>query len=218
LSGAFDEADGARQEGEEKDAAVMGWLVDQVVDRFTSGARILDVGCATGTLGSVLRARGHPGITGIDISEHAVEAARGAGYDRAILADIQESVPLADSCFDAIFALDVIEHLRRPFDGLQEMRRLLVPGGILILTTPNANSVLRPILGRRWALRDESHIFYFTRFTLGHLLATTGFRVERLVTRSYRYGPLGRLLSLAGSGGQLLALARKAGSSAPGQP
>ena len=52
-------------------------------------------------------------------------------------ADLNESLPLESGTFDAIYSIEVIEHLRRPYDFLAECSRLLKPGGLLVFSTPN---------------------------------------------------------------------------------
>lgn len=191
----------------EKDARVLREIIRIARPRLRSDSRILDVGCATGRLLQELRQAGFTRLSGVDISSHAVEEARRSGLPDTFVGDLQAGLPLEGGTRDAVFMLDVIEHFTRPYDALIEARRLLRTGGTIVITTPNANSILRPLRGRHWALADDTHVFYFTEFSLGYLLKKCGFSLVTMRTRSYNYGPVGALLSATRMGGQLVAVA-----------
>lgn len=195
----------------EKNGKVLQAIIGAARPHIRADARILDVGCATGRLMQELRRAGFEHLSGVDISAHAVESARRAGEVDTFVGDLQSGLDVPDGAYDAIFMLDVIEHFTRPYDALIEARRVLAPGGVLVITTPNANSILRTVRGRHWALADDTHVFYFTTFTLGYLLEKCGFSMVSMQSRSYNYGPVAALLSAARTGGQLVAVARKAG-------
>jgi 2-polyprenyl-3-methyl-5-hydroxy-6-metoxy-1,4-benzoquinol methylase len=103
--------------------------------------RLLDVGCGVGVVSAYLGGLlGAEEIWGLDISSSRVLAAKGKGV-RAILADLNSgSIPFLDSTFDAIFCGEVIEHLLDPDALLSEIRRVLQPEGLCIITTPNLAS------------------------------------------------------------------------------
>ncbi len=193
----------------EKDTRVLEAILEVAQPFLPKDARVLDVGCASGRLMEVLRDRGYTRLTGIDISSHAVQETAKKGFEDVHEANLQDGVSLPEGAYDAVFMLDVIEHFTRPYDALLEVRRLLAPGGVLVVTTPNSNSVLRFVLGKRWALADESHVFYFTPFSLRYLLGKVGLRVRRVHTRSYNYGPVARALMALRSGGQIVAIAQE---------
>jgi len=103
------------------------------------GKRILDVGCFDGHLSERFKALGLY-VVGIDGSKLAVERAR-SRTDEAYYADLDRlPVPLPDAYVDGVFAGEVLEHLFRTEEFLEEMARLTRPGGFLILTTPNLAS------------------------------------------------------------------------------
>jgi SAM-dependent methyltransferase len=105
--------------------------------QFAAGAKVLDAGCGTG-YGTAMLA-GALSAVGVDLSgeaiAHAVSAYTSPGV-RFLQASC-ESLPFADNSFDLITAFEVIEHLRRWQDLLDEARRVLRPGGILLVSTPN---------------------------------------------------------------------------------
>src|SRR5215204_6149845 len=95
--------------------------------------RILDVGCGTGANLKMLAAHGR--AEGVDISPQAVDFCRERGLDSVKLGAI-EHLPYEGGSFELVTALDVIEHLDDDVAGLREMRRVLGPGGRLLLFVP----------------------------------------------------------------------------------
>ena len=109
--------------------------------RFVAGlgesARVLDAGCGTGY--GTAELAGAASVTGTDIAAEAVEHARsryGSERVRFIQATC-ETLPFRDAAFDLVVAFEVIEHLDRWQLLLSEAKRLLKPGGILLVSTPN---------------------------------------------------------------------------------
>lgn len=116
----------------------------------STALRVLDFGCGPGYIWDHIRSAGRPWLyTGLDFSADSVRAlrTRGAtepGFEGAVHAT---SLPceLPSASFDAILLLEVVEHLAddRLRDTIVETRRLLKPGGKLIVTTPNAEELPR---------------------------------------------------------------------------
>ena len=96
-------------------------------------ARILDAGCGSGRNMIELSRRGS--VTGIELSEPSIEAARARGVGEVIGGSVLE-MPFADDSFDLAVSLDVIEHLDDDGRALRELRRTVAPGGALLLTVP----------------------------------------------------------------------------------
>lgn len=126
-------------------ADIRGLLQRQVacldlVRRFARPpAVVLDAGCGAGDFLQALA--GVPGVTawGLDASPHEVTAATARGLD-VRLADLEQGLPCADGSVDVVHAAEVIEHLYSPDDFLDECRRVLAPGGVLVLSTPNLHA------------------------------------------------------------------------------
>lgn len=106
--------------------------------RYASGKTVLDAACGTG-YGSALLAETAQSVVGVDIAPDAVEYARqhfgspNAQYARADCL----ALPFPSGRFDLIVAFEIIEHLENPEAFLGELRRVLHPSGLLILSTPN---------------------------------------------------------------------------------
>jgi SAM-dependent methyltransferase len=150
------------------------------------GARVLDAPCGAGQLTKALISAGLD-CHGADVDDQA----RNALGDRFQVADLDATLPWADGYFDAVVSVEGIEHLENRYGFLREMHRLLRPGGILLITTPNTVSLRsrvrfwgsgfyhkdpRPLLeSDRHPLQ---HIGLATFPELRHALHTTGFRLE----------------------------------------
>lgn len=92
-----------------------------------------------------------------------------AGLD--VVLDVTHSLPFADETFDTLFCCSVLEHAPEPWGALSEMYRVLVPGGIAIVSLP---FLLH--------LHDEPHDYYrFTRYGIEHLAERAGFQVAQMV-------------------------------------
>jgi len=100
------------------------------------GLRVLDAGCGEGYGPDLLAAAGGE-VVGVDLEPEIVHRAR-ARYPRVTF-DIANlvSLPYPDASFDAVVSLQVIEHLHTPQEFLSEAKRVLAPGGRLIISTPN---------------------------------------------------------------------------------
>ncbi|MFC3960966.1 class I SAM-dependent methyltransferase [Nocardia jiangsuensis] len=106
------------------------------------GRRILDAGCGAGSLSAALRARGAR-VTGVDASPRMLDLARQRLGTEAELyvADLAEPLPFADDEFDDVVASLVLHYLRDWGSVLSEIRRVLAPGGRLLISVehPFAN-------------------------------------------------------------------------------
>lgn len=125
------------------DDALFPWqqaALQVAADAFR-GASVVDIGCGVGRLTRELVSRGARDAVGVDFSEAALCIARqctveGLANARFEWADAQ-SLPFSDKSFDVAFCCETIEHVLDPVAVLTEARRVLVRGGVLILTTPN---------------------------------------------------------------------------------
>ena len=162
--------------------------------------RVLDVGCATGLISLLLMSQGHH-VVGIELNSEMAAQARERGVE-VIEHDLERPLPLPDASFDLVHACEILEHLFDTEGFLREIHRVLAPGGILVLSTPNLNSLMnrvRVLFGRAlpmWGAfpqdRHGSHVRVFNRDKVFELLARTGFHPE--VVTGMNQGRLLRLL------------------------
>lgn len=146
------------------------------LERLTVSGRLLDVGCALGFFVDEAAQRGWQ-AEGLEFSTYAVAEAQRRGL--RVQAGTLENVDLPAARFDVLTLYDVIEHVPDPRAVLQAAARLLHPGGLLELTTPDVDSLPARLAGRRWIgyKLSEEHLYYFAQPTLRRLLAETGFEV-----------------------------------------
>jgi SAM-dependent methyltransferase len=97
------------------------------------GARILDAGCGSGR--NMVELARHGAVTGVELSQTSVALARERGVGEVIAGSALE-MPLADASFELAVCLDVIEHLQDDLAALRELRRVVAPGGSLLVTVP----------------------------------------------------------------------------------
>lgn len=116
---------------------------------YKKGGTLLEIGCAVGFFLEL--AREHWQVTGIDVSEHAVQYARKVLSRDVVCGDFMD-VLFDDYSFDVVTMWDTIEHLKYPDLYISKVARLLKPGGILALTTGDAGSLNARLRGRRWRL------------------------------------------------------------------
>lgn len=144
--------------------------------------KLLDCGAATGYLMEEAKALGMEPY-GIELSEFgAARIAEKFGQSRVFRGpfDDAEFVGVDRDFFDVITMIDFIEHVRDPVATLAKAYTLLRPGGSLVVLTPNAGSLSRRLMGRRWLHYKIEHLFYFTKTSLQKSLSQVGFNGIRI--------------------------------------
>jgi SAM-dependent methyltransferase len=146
----------------------------QVVERHRPPGRLLDVGCAYGFTLEVARERGWQ-VAGVEAASDVAAATQGR-LGVTVHADLLAAALPAGS-LDAVTLWDVIEHLPDPRAAVAEVRRILQPGGVFSVVTPDVGSLAARLLGARWEemTKMPEHIFFFDRQSLAALLRGTGF-------------------------------------------
>jgi SAM-dependent methyltransferase len=141
-----------------------------------AGQRVLDLGCGDGEFTAVAQQAGAEAV-GVDVAEAALTRARarhpGLDFRRT---PIDGPLPLPDTSFDLVWASEVIEHVADTARWLSEVRRVLVPRGRLLVTTP-AHGRLRVALGgvERFSEPLGDHLHLYTRRSLRATLDELGF-------------------------------------------
>jgi 2-polyprenyl-3-methyl-5-hydroxy-6-metoxy-1,4-benzoquinol methylase len=141
-----------------------------------SGEHVLDLGSGEGTFTEWLARIGAAPL-GAEVAEAAVRRARTAHPELEFrLVPIDGSLPLQDNSFDVVWATEVIEHVADTGRWLSEVRRVLKPGGRVLLTTPS-HGRLRVALGgiERFSQPLGDHLHLYTRASLTQLLREFGF-------------------------------------------
>ncbi|MEM1029203.1 MAG: class I SAM-dependent methyltransferase [Myxococcota bacterium] len=148
--------------------------LNQLIVGLTPPGRILDIGCGSGVLSAELIAGGRD-VTSQDLSEPMVEMCarllrdRGLPADQVRLGGVEEITERAH--FDAVIALDVIEHIEDDLGALKRMREAMTPDGTLIVSVP----ALSFLYGQKDV--DVGHYRRYERDGLLDVVSRAGFRV-----------------------------------------
>jgi len=145
-----------------------------VIELMIPPGRLLDIGCSLGYFVEGALQRKWQ-ASGVEISPQASEEARSLGLD--VKTGVLEDVHYPDEAFDCVTMWDVLEHVPDPTLHMREVRRILKPGGILAIGTPNLGHPAFKAKRENWRhLKPSEHIFYFEERTLARLFEKTGFR------------------------------------------
>ncbi len=153
-----------------------------------AGPLVADLGAGGGQVASVLARRGARPIA-CDVVPDAGRAARRAGLHSVVL-DVGEPLPFRSGSLDGVLAGEIVEHVYDPAALLRECHRVLRPGGVLVLTTPNlatAQDRVRFLAGHAPRQVDPFHEYlhlHIRPFT--HELLVTGLRLAGLTPTALR--------------------------------
>ncbi len=130
-------------------------VLERVVEdlRLPGRARILDAGCGSGR--NMIEFARHGAVTGVELSDTSVRLARERGAGEVVAGSVLE-MPFDADTFDLAASLDVIEHLQDDLAALRELRRVVKPGGSLLVTVPAYQWL--------WSGHDEVN-HHFRRYT-----------------------------------------------------
>lgn len=151
--------------------------------------RILDIGCAQGNFGALLKQRSDVEVTGIEFLPQ-IAAMAAQKLDRVETGPVESILPtLPDAYFDCVICNDVLEHLSDPDAVLRAIRRVLTPGGVLIGSIPNVRyfPVLFDLVWNadwryaEYGVLDRTHQRFYTRKSFARTLAECGYRPTRIV-------------------------------------
>ena len=135
---------------------------------------ILDVGCNTGVLVDILQKKGY-NASGTDISKEAIIHGKTRGVRNLFVAEANRE-PFANNTFDCVLALDVLEHIDNDKEALREWKRLLKPGGLLVIKVPAYMWL--------WGIQDAM-AHHKRRYTAGSLLDVVGLHYTSILRVSY---------------------------------
>jgi 2-polyprenyl-3-methyl-5-hydroxy-6-metoxy-1,4-benzoquinol methylase len=156
---------------------LLSWLANR------PPAKVLDLGCADGSLGARIRSLGHH-VTGVDVEHHDGVDGR---LDAFVRADLEHGIPdNVGSGYDVVLCADVIEHVRDPRRLLHDAGQLVSAGGSVIASVPNFGHWYpraRVALGLfdydRRGILDATHVRFFTRRSFERLVDDAGMVVIR---------------------------------------
>ncbi len=143
--------------------------------------RLLDVGCGSGYYLNEMRELGWR-VEGLDPDEHAVRVAQEI-YGLKVNLGTLEDIRLESDSFDVITVNHVLEHVLDPVQLIQECNRILKPNGLLLVSTPNYDSLGHRIFRDRWLSLDvPRHLYLFSEKNLKEMARSCGFGEIKLET------------------------------------
>jgi 2-polyprenyl-3-methyl-5-hydroxy-6-metoxy-1,4-benzoquinol methylase len=173
------------------------YFLADTVRRLGPSARVLEVGSALGFLLEALRRFAGCEVQGVDVSAFAARFAD-SEFGVPVRVGTLEEARFPDARFDLILQKDLLEHVLRPREHLVETFRVLAPGGLVWLVTPNGETNVRPLVRRAREERaagsgllpmmDQGHLSFFTRGNLESLFRETGFEIVSLRTVHLKRG------------------------------
>lgn len=160
--------------------------IDRIMRRNTY--ELLDVGCSFGFLLDVARSNGWH-TYGVELSDFASEYARtklGLNVYSGQLTDFT----FAKGQFNVITMCDILEHITDPIAHLRATYKYLEDEGLLVITTPNIESLLAKLFKQKWLWLLRLHIYYFSPNILAEVLRDIGFDIIEI-------GTIGKTLTVA---------------------
>lgn len=146
-------------------------ILNVVKDFLSSPKKILDIGCGAGTLSLYLANEGNE-VLGIDISKNAIENCVGSSKVLALDKNVSFKamnfpIEIPAKKFNFIICSEVIEHLQNDDLALKKMFSLILPGGIVIISTPSKNA---PMYRLRRAKEFDERVGHLRRYTVEELI------------------------------------------------
>lgn len=166
------------------------------IRKYASGPRLLDVGCAAGFFIEAALDAGFDPV-GIELSPTAIELAQPEVRPRITCGDVNVLLASDARQFDVVTAFDIVEHTLDPAAFFDDIGRVLTPGGLLVVSTPDTGHWLRRIMGDRWPmLQPLQHTFLFSQPAMRALLLEHGYEpiviesARKVITIDYLFGQL----------------------------
>jgi 2-polyprenyl-3-methyl-5-hydroxy-6-metoxy-1,4-benzoquinol methylase len=158
---------------------------------ITRPGSCFEIGCAFGFFLDEARKSGWT-VRGIEISEHAAEYAQ-SRLSLDVSTDPEAIATIEPMSQDLVVMWDVIEHLPDPLGLLRQVRRVVRPNGLLVLSTGDIRSIGARFFGRRWYLvAPPYHLFYFDRESIQKMLEEAGFTVRTIASDGHPLENIGR--------------------------
>jgi SAM-dependent methyltransferase len=149
------------------------------VEKYATRGRLLDIGCATGFFLEAAIKRGWDPF-GVELSDYSATIAQEKFGRDKIFKGTLEDAAFKDRSFDAVFMVDLIEHVKNANRLLEEVNRIVKEGGIVAIVTPDFGSLSSKLMGKHWPHVHPTHLYYYCHSTLKKLLQRHGFRIVKV--------------------------------------
>lgn len=144
------------------------------IKKFRPSGTLLDIGTGTGVL---LEVANKSGFTSIGLEPDKNFSQEAQKKKLTVINSSLKKAEIPPASMDIVVLYDVIEHLQNPKSSLKKIGKFLRPKGLLIISTPNIDSLSFKILGKNWPHFKREHLYYFSRKSLSLLLKQCGFKV-----------------------------------------
>ena len=142
------------------------------------GARLLEVGSGMGHLVGSLEDTFE--TYGMDLNHWAVKQSKAVLNKTSLETASAQELPFKDDAFNVVIIKHIVEHLPEPQKAINEIGRVTEKGGMLILATPNLDSLLKPWKGDQWiGYQDPTHISLKTPAEWFSFIEKAGFKIQR---------------------------------------
>jgi 2-polyprenyl-3-methyl-5-hydroxy-6-metoxy-1,4-benzoquinol methylase len=158
--------------------ATFNRCLDVVEQAYPKKGRILDIGTAGGSFLSVAKKRGWE-VSGCEPNRWLTQWCK-ANYGIEVFPGTIFDMKVADASCDVVTLWDVLEHVPDPDAVLKECRRILKPGGLLVINYPDISSSVARLMGRKWVFLLSIHLYYFTPQTIKKMLIKNDFKPFKL--------------------------------------
>jgi SAM-dependent methyltransferase len=148
--------------------------------------RLLEIGCGSGFFLERALDLGFAEVSGVEPSCDAVEAASPRVRDAIRLDSFRDGL-FPESHFSVVCGFQVFDHLSNPNETLQACRRVLQPGGLILLIHHDAGAWTHRLLGERSPIIDVEHIYLYDRRTMARIFVKNGFEILRMFSVRNRY-------------------------------
>ncbi len=180
--------------------------ITRLLAKAPAASRLVDIGCSRGQFVGFAGAAGFE-AEGVEPAPDIAAAARELGLN--VRSGLLEEQQYPDATFDAASLFEVVEHLREPLPLLKECRRILKPGGVLLISTGNAASWTVAAMGARWDYfhieKDGGHISFFNPGSMATMARNAGFQVERIETARVKFHEKGDVAGVTYTLGKIAA-------------
>ncbi|ASV12620.1 SAM-dependent methyltransferase [Leptospira santarosai] len=165
------------------------------IQKFKPKGEFLDIGCSFGGFLNCAKEAGFE-VTGVVNCRYSAEVAKSRGFKVHQGEFLDADLP--ENFFDVITLVEVIEHLSEPDRVFQKLRRILKPGGLLLLQTANFEGLQAIDAGSSYHYYLPGHFYYYSESNLKKILDRSGFR-NHIIYLGVDFSLLAKLLKSRGS-------------------
>lgn len=148
-------------------------IMSTLTDSMSTGSSVLDAGCGIADLMSTLCERGVAAV-GTDLALSALKFAKKRLPESNFVQSDTVYLPFRTGCYSIVVCSEVLEHVENHERAARELNRILLPGGIAVLTVPHGE--------QHWTFEDriDGHLRRYTKKQFSHLMKRAGFSIEEL--------------------------------------